>query len=88
MTRRSSTHISCAGQFVSRGFVVLLRKSNPQNRDLQTAAVRGVSHQITKVTIACDVKKNIRGTTLVDTCGSSQIRGSRIWTLLRHKGLQ
>ena len=42
ITRRSSPHTSCAGQFVSRGFVVLLRKSNPQNHNLQTAAVRGV----------------------------------------------
>lgn len=42
LTRRSSTHTSCAGQFVSRGFVVLLRKSNPQSHNLQTAAVRDV----------------------------------------------
>ena len=27
-----------AGQFLSRGFVVLLRKSIPQNRNLKTAA--------------------------------------------------
>ncbi len=27
-----------AGQFLSRSFVVLLRKSNPQNRNLKTAA--------------------------------------------------
>jgi hypothetical protein len=36
-------HTSCAGQFVSRVFVVLLRKSNPQNHDLQTVVLRGVS---------------------------------------------
>ena len=29
-------------KFVSRSFVVLLRKSIPQNCDLQTAVVRGV----------------------------------------------
>ncbi len=33
---------SCAGQFLSRSFMFLLRKSNPQNRNLQTAVVRGV----------------------------------------------
>ena len=43
--KRSSPHTMCAGQFVSRGFVVLLRKSNPQNHNLQTAAVRGVSQK-------------------------------------------
>jgi hypothetical protein len=35
-----------AGQFVSRSFVVLLRKNNPQNRDLQTAVVRGVKNKM------------------------------------------
>ena len=29
---------ACAGQFLSRSFVVLLRKSIPQNRNLKTAA--------------------------------------------------
>ena len=38
ITRRISTHASRAGQFVRRGFVVLLRKSNPQKVNLQTAA--------------------------------------------------
>ncbi|AQT60424.1 hypothetical protein B0D95_10185 [Cellvibrio sp. PSBB023] len=33
---------SCAGQFLSRGFVVLLRKSNPQIHNLKTAVVHGV----------------------------------------------
>lgn len=33
---------SCAGQFLSRGFVVLLRKNIPQNHDLKTAAELGV----------------------------------------------
>ena len=42
ITRRSSTHTSCAGQFVSRSFVVLLRKIFSQNRNLQTAAELGV----------------------------------------------
>lgn len=42
LTSRCSTHTSCAGQFLSRGFVVLLRKSIPQNRDLKTAAELGV----------------------------------------------
>ena len=45
ITKRSNSRTSCAGQFVSRSFVVLLRKSNPQNRDLQTAVVRGVKHK-------------------------------------------
>jgi hypothetical protein len=31
-----------AGQFLSRGFVVLLRKSIPQNHNLKTAAELGV----------------------------------------------
>jgi len=31
-----------AGQFLSRSFVVLLRKSIPQNRNLKTAAQLGV----------------------------------------------
>ena len=44
LTSRCSTHTSCAGQFLSRGFVVLLRKSIPQNRDLKTAAELGVRH--------------------------------------------
>src|SRR5690554_4501519 len=42
LTKCSNSRTSCAGQFVSRGFVVLLRKSNPQNRDLQTAVEHGV----------------------------------------------
>jgi hypothetical protein len=33
---------ACAGQFLSRGFVVLLRKSVPQNHNLKTAAELGV----------------------------------------------
>jgi len=33
---------ACAGQFLSRGFVVLLRKSIPQNHNLKTAAELGV----------------------------------------------
>jgi hypothetical protein len=35
-------HTSCARQFVSRLFVVLLRKSFPQKANLQTAAELGV----------------------------------------------
>jgi hypothetical protein len=31
------------GQFLSRGFVVLLRKSIPQNHNLKTAAELGVT---------------------------------------------
>jgi len=31
------------GQFLSRGFVVLLRKNIPQNRNLKTAAELGVT---------------------------------------------
>ncbi len=42
ITRRSSPQAPLAGQFVSRSFVVLLRKSIPQNHDLQTAAELGV----------------------------------------------
>jgi hypothetical protein len=38
----SNPRTSCAGQFLSRSFVVLLRKSNPQNYNLQIAVVRGV----------------------------------------------
>jgi hypothetical protein len=34
-----------AGHFVSRVFVVLLRKRFPQNHNLQTAAVLSVSHK-------------------------------------------
>jgi len=33
---------ACAGQFLSRGFVVLLRKNIPQNHNLKTAAELGV----------------------------------------------
>ena len=33
---------ACVGQFLSRAFVVLLRKSNPQNHNLKTAAELGV----------------------------------------------
>lgn len=36
----------CAGQFLSRGFVALLRKSNPQSHDLKTAVVLGVMKMI------------------------------------------
>jgi hypothetical protein len=54
LQRRKSTNITsrcstapalraCAGQFLSRGFVVLLRKSVPQNHDLKTAAELGVT---------------------------------------------
>ena len=42
VTRHTNPRTSCAGQFVSRGFVVLLRKINPQSHNLQTAVVRGV----------------------------------------------
>jgi hypothetical protein len=40
-TSRCSSHASRAGQFLSRGFVVLLRKSIPQNHNLKTAAELG-----------------------------------------------
>src|SRR5690606_9501945 len=33
------------GQFLIRGFVVLLRKNNPQNRELKTAVEHGVTHK-------------------------------------------
>jgi hypothetical protein len=33
---------ACVGQFLSRAFVVLLRKSVPQNHNLKTAAELGV----------------------------------------------
>ncbi len=36
---------ACAGQLLSRSFVVLLRKSIPQNRNLKTAAELNVRHQ-------------------------------------------
>jgi hypothetical protein len=42
ITKRSNPHTTCAGQFVNRSFVVLLRKRFPQNYNLQTAVVRGV----------------------------------------------
>ena len=42
LTKSSNSHTSCAGQFVSRSFVVLLRKSIPQNYNLQSAVVHGV----------------------------------------------
>ena len=45
LTSRCSTAPAlraCAGQFLSRGFVVLLRKSIPQNHNLKTAAELGV----------------------------------------------
>jgi hypothetical protein len=42
VTSRCSSHTSCAGQFLSRSFVVLLRKSIPQNHNLKTAAELGV----------------------------------------------
>jgi hypothetical protein len=42
VTSRCSSHTSCAGQFLSRGFVVLLRKIVPQNHNLKTAAELGV----------------------------------------------
>jgi hypothetical protein len=38
-TNKSLKHRACgAGQFLSRSFVVLLRKSIPQNHNLKTAA--------------------------------------------------
>jgi len=42
ITSRCSSHASRAGQFLSRSFVVLLRKSVPQNHNLKTAAELGV----------------------------------------------
>jgi hypothetical protein len=42
LTSRCSSHASRAGQLVSRAFVVLLRKSVPQNHNLQAAAELGV----------------------------------------------
>jgi hypothetical protein len=43
LTSRSSiTSLRYVGQFLSRGFVVLLRKSIPQNHNLKTAAELGV----------------------------------------------
>jgi len=44
LTRRSSTQATLAGQFVSRAFVVLLRKSIPQNHNLKAAAELNVMH--------------------------------------------
>ncbi|EIK43542.1 hypothetical protein O59_003940 [Cellvibrio sp. BR] len=41
----------CAGQFLSRSFVVLLRKSNPQNYNLKTAVVHGPSYPPTVDTL-------------------------------------
>ncbi|HCS65235.1 MAG TPA: hypothetical protein DIW64_14885, partial [Cellvibrio sp.] len=41
-TRRSNTPLR-AGQFVSRAYVVLLRKSIPQSRNLKTAAELNVT---------------------------------------------
>ena len=35
---------ACVGQFLSRSFVVLLRKSIPQNHNLKTAAELGVKN--------------------------------------------
>jgi len=46
ITSRCSSHTSCAGQFLSRGVVVLLRKSIPQNHNLKTAAELGVRHHL------------------------------------------
>lgn len=43
LTKCTNSRTSCAGQFLSCGFVVLLRKSNPQIRNLKTAVVHGVS---------------------------------------------
>jgi hypothetical protein len=46
ITSRCSTASAlraCAGQFLSRSFVVLLRKSIPQNHNLKTAAELGVT---------------------------------------------
>jgi hypothetical protein len=37
-----------AGQFLSRGFMVLLRKSVPQNHNLKTAAELGVRAVLTE----------------------------------------
>jgi hypothetical protein len=34
----TDANTSCAGQFLGRGFMVLLRKSIPQNYNLKTAA--------------------------------------------------
>jgi len=45
LTSRCSTAPAlraCAGQFLSRGFMVLLRKNVPQNHNLKTAAELGV----------------------------------------------
>jgi uncharacterized membrane protein YjfL (UPF0719 family) len=45
LTSRCSTTPAlraCVGQFLSCGFVVLLRKSIPQNHNLKTAAELGV----------------------------------------------
>ncbi len=39
--KRNNSRTLCAGQFVSRSFVIFLRKTNPQNHNLQTAVVRG-----------------------------------------------
>ena len=42
LTSRCSSYTSCAGQFLSRGFVVLLRKNIPQKHNLKTAAELGI----------------------------------------------
>ncbi|HFT7594184.1 TPA: cupin domain-containing protein [Pseudomonas aeruginosa] len=41
-SRCSTVPLRCTGQFLSRGFVVLLRKNVPQNHNLKTAAELGV----------------------------------------------
>jgi len=43
------------GQFLSRGFVILLRKSIPQNRNLKTAAELGVMGLLVFVLVRSEI---------------------------------
>jgi hypothetical protein len=63
-----------AGQFVSRVFVVLLRKRFPQNHNLQTAAVLSVMwvHQFELVQLPMKIKTSyITASILRDLCNVS-----------------
>jgi len=43
--RSSTVALRSTGQLLSRGFVVLLRKSIPQSRNLKAAAELNVKHE-------------------------------------------
>jgi hypothetical protein len=51
---------ACVGQFLSRAFVVLLRKSIPQNHNLKTAAELGVMGFLIFVDRLLKVRKSKR----------------------------